>query len=116
MPLRKPSRTLFKLEAACVGDVSNRVKRANDEEESNMRLMGVLIFAGAVASISSTLNCSRVHAQTGSTAAGAPDISSKASAAVAGIKDKNFDLTMVAKAIVDEASRLKNDSAGWYQK
>jgi hypothetical protein len=78
--------------------------------------MGALIVAGAVASISSILNYSRVDAQTGSTAAGAPDISSEATTAAADIKDKNFDLTMVSKAILDEASRLKNDSAEWYQK
>ena len=81
-----------------------------------MRLMGALLFAGAVASISSILNYSRVDAQTGSTAASAPNISSKASTAAADINDSNFDLTMVSKAIVDEASKLKNDSAVWYQK
>jgi hypothetical protein len=57
-----------------------------------MRLIGALIVAGAVASISSVLNYSHVEAQTGSTAAGGPDISSKASAAAADIKDNNFDL------------------------
>jgi hypothetical protein len=71
-----------------------------------MRLMGALLFAGAVASISSILNYSRVNAQTGSTAASAPNISSKASTAAADINDSNFDLTMVSKAIVDEASRI----------
>jgi hypothetical protein len=78
--------------------------------------MRALIVAGALASISSILNYSHVEAQTDSTAAGGPDISSKASAAAADIKDNNFDLTMVSKAIVDEASRLKNDSAGMYHK
>ena len=81
-----------------------------------MRLMGALIVAGAIASISSVLNYSHVDAQTGSTSATGPDISSKASAAVADINENNFDLTMVSKAIADEASRLKNDSAGFYQK
>jgi hypothetical protein len=81
-----------------------------------MRLMSALIFAGAVTAASSILNCSRVDAQTGSTAANGPDISSKASAAVADIKDKNFDLSIISKAIVEEASRLKSDAAGWHQK
>jgi hypothetical protein len=81
-----------------------------------MRLMSALIFAGAVASVSSILNYSRVDAQTSSTAASGSDISSKAPAAVADIKDKNFDLSIISKAIVDEASRLKNDAAGWYKK
>jgi hypothetical protein len=80
-----------------------------------MRLIGALIVAGAVASISSVLNYSHVEAQTGSIAGGS-DMPSKASAAAADIKDNNFDLTMISKAIVDEASRLKNDSAGLYHK
>jgi hypothetical protein len=116
MPLRKQSRILFKLEAACAGDVSNRIKRASDKEESKMRLMSALIFAGAVTAASSILNYSRVDGQTGSTAANGPDISSKASVAVPDIKDKNFDLSIISKAIVEEASRLKNDAAGWHQK
>ena len=81
-----------------------------------MRLMNALIFAGAVTAASSALNYSRVDAQTGSTAANGPDISSKASAAVADIKDKNFDLSIISKAIAEEASRLRNDAAGWHQK
>ena len=81
-----------------------------------MRLIGVLIFAGAVTSVSSILSYSRVDAQTRSTAASGPNISSKASAAAADIKDKNFDLSIISKAIVDEASTLKNDAAGWDQK
>jgi hypothetical protein len=81
-----------------------------------MRLMSALIFAGAVTAVSSILNYSRVDAQTGSTAANGPEISSKASTAVADIKDRNFDLSIISKAIVDEASRLKNDAAGWHQK
>jgi len=118
MPLRKPSRTLFKLEAACADDVSKgvRLKRASDEEESKMRLKGALIFAGAVISVSSILNYSRANAQTSATTPNRADISSKAPAAAADIKDKNFDLSTVSKAIVDEASRLKNDAAGWEQK
>jgi hypothetical protein len=80
-----------------------------------MRLMRALIFAGAVASVSLILD-SRVNAQTSSTAAGGPDVSSKASAVAADIKDKSFDLSLISKAIVDEASRLKNDAVGWHQK
>jgi hypothetical protein len=79
-----------------------------------MRLMGALIFAGAITSVSSILNYSRVDAQTSSTAASGP--ASKAAPATAGTKDKNFDLSTVSKAIGDEASRLKNDAAGWNQK
>ena len=119
MPLRKPSKTLFKSEAACAADVSKGVLRLNHEsdgEEGKMRLMGTLIFAGAVTSISSILNYASVDAQTSSTAASGPDISSKALTATTDIKDRNFDLTAVSKAIVDEGSRLKNDAAGWYQK
>jgi hypothetical protein len=82
-----------------------------------MRLTGALIFAGAIASVSSILNYSCVDAQTNSTAASGPDASSKAAVAgTADTKDKNFDLNTVSKAIVDEASRLENDAAGWKQK
>ena len=83
-----------------------------------MRLTGALIFAGAIASVSSILNYSRVDAETNSsTAASGPDASSKAAmAGAADTKDKNFDLNAVSKAIVDEASRLENDAAGWKQK
>src|SRR6478672_5535502 len=98
MPLRKPSKTLFKLEAACAGDVSKgvlRINRESDGEEGKMRLMATLIFAGVVTSISSILNYSSVDAQTSSTAASGPDISSRASTAATDIKDKNFDLRTV---------------------
>jgi hypothetical protein len=81
MPLRKQSRTLFKLEAACAGDVTKgvfRIKRASEREEGRMRLMNALIFAGAVTAASLILDYSRVDAQTGSTAANGPDIPSKA--------------------------------------
>jgi hypothetical protein len=74
------------------------------------------MLAGAIAFVSSILNYSRVDAQTSSTAANGPDISSKPSAAVADIKDKPFDLSRISKAIVDEASSLKNDAARWHQK
>ena len=79
-----------------------------------MRLMSALIFAGAVASVLSILNYSRVDAQTSSTAASGP--ASKAAPVAADTKDKNFDLSTISKAIGDEASRLKNDAAGWNQK
>jgi hypothetical protein len=79
-----------------------------------MRLMGALIFAVAITSVSSILYYSRVDAQTSSTAASGP--ASKAAPAAADTKDKNFDLSTISKAIGDEASRLKNDAAGWNQK
>jgi hypothetical protein len=78
--------------------------------------MSALMFAGAVTAASSILNYSRVEAQTASTAANGADIASKSSAAVADINDKNFDLSIISKAIAEEASRLKNDAAGWHQK
>jgi hypothetical protein len=81
-----------------------------------MRPMGALIFAAAITSVSSILNYSPVDAQTNSTTASGPSISSKAAAATADTKDKDFDLSTVSKAIVDEASSLKNDAAGWDQK
>jgi hypothetical protein len=79
-----------------------------------MRLMGALIFAVAITSVSSILYYSRVDAQTSSTAASGP--ASKAAPAAADTKDKNFDLSAISKAIGDEASRLKNDAAGWNQR
>ncbi len=82
-----------------------------------MRLTRALIFAGAIASISSILNNSRVEAQTNSAAASGKNALSKAAVAdTAGTKDKNVDLNAVSRAIVDEASRLDNDAAGWNQK
>jgi hypothetical protein len=76
--------------------------------------MGALIFAVAITSVSSILYYSRVDAQTSSTAASGP--ASKAAPAAADTKDKNFDLSTISKAIGDEASRLKNDAAGWNQR
>jgi hypothetical protein len=81
-----------------------------------MQLMGRLIFAGAITSISSILNYASVDAQTSSTAATGQDISSRASTTATDIKDNNFNLSTASKAIVDEGSRLKNDATGWYQK
>jgi hypothetical protein len=82
-----------------------------------MRLMGALILAGAIASVSLILNNSRVNAQTNSTAAIGKDASSKpAVAGNAGTKDKSFDLNAVSKAIADKVSGLEKDAAGWNQK
>jgi hypothetical protein len=82
-----------------------------------MRLVQALIFAGAIASVSLILNNSRVEAQTNSTTASGKKASSEtAVAGNAGTKDKNYDLNVVSKAIVGEASRLENDAAGWNQK
>ena len=40
-----------------------------------------------------------------------------AAAAIASeAKNKNFDLSTISRAIADEASRLKNDAAGWVRK
>ena len=69
---------------------------------------------GAITSVSSILNYSRVDAQTSSTAASGP--ASKAAPAAADTQDKNFDLNTISKEIGDEASRLKNDAAEWDQK
>ncbi len=79
-----------------------------------MRLTGALIFAGAITSISLILNNSRAEAQTNSTAASGE--SKAAVARNAGTHDKNFDLNAVSKTIIDEASRLEKDAAGWNQK
>jgi DNA repair exonuclease SbcCD ATPase subunit len=58
-----------------------------------------------------------VDAQTSPTAAEKRDgPSSEATAIAPKVKDKNFYLSAISKAIVDEASRLKNDAAGWGQK
>jgi hypothetical protein len=81
-----------------------------------MRLTGALIFAGVIASVSSILNYSRVDAQTSLTATVRPEASSKPAAGTADTKNKNFDLSTVSKTIGDEASRLRNDAAGWDQK
>jgi len=55
MPLRKPSKTLFKLEVACAGDVSKGVLRIKRASGKQMRLMGALIFSGAITSVSRPL-------------------------------------------------------------
>ena len=80
--------------------------------------MGALIVAGAIGFVLSILALgSRVEAQTSPKATGGQDASSNAAAAIASeAKNKNFDLSTISRAIADEASRLKNDAAGWVQK
>ena len=80
--------------------------------------VGALIVAGAVGFCLSILaSGSRVEAQTSPKATGDQDASSKAAAAIASeAKNKNFDLSTISRAIADEASRPKNDAAGWVQK
>jgi hypothetical protein len=84
---------------------------------SKLRRLRRLTVAGGVAFVSSILILDpQVGAQTSPTATGDREDSSDATAAVApGVKDK-VDLSIISKAIVDEASRLKNDAAGWDQK
>ena len=55
MPLRKPSKTLIKSEVACAGDVSKGVLRIKRASGKQMRLMGALIFSGAITSVSRPL-------------------------------------------------------------
>lgn len=58
----------------------------------------------------------QVDAQTSATATGNRKDSSNATAVVApGVKDK-VDVRTISKTIFNEASRLKNDAAGWDQK
>jgi hypothetical protein len=72
---------------------------------SKLRRLRLLLVAVAIASLSSILILKpQVDAQTGPTAAVAPKV-----------KDK-IDLSTISKAIVNEASRFKNDAAGWDQK
>ena len=86
-------------------------------DRSKVRRLRRLIVAGAVAFLSSILILDpQVDAQTSPTATGDPEDSSDTTAAVAPrVKDK-VDLSTISKAIVNEASRLKNDAAGWDQK
>ena len=83
-----------------------------------MQHICVLIVTGAIASLSSILILGLpVDAQTSPTAAEKRDgPSSEATAIAPKVKDKNFYLSAISKAIADEASRLKNDAAGWGQK
>jgi hypothetical protein len=77
-----------------------------------------LIVAGVIYSVLSILALgSRVDAQTNSKATGGQDVSSNAAAAIAlEAQNKNFELSTISKAIAEDASRLKSDSAGWVQK
>ncbi len=87
--------------------------------EKQMRHVVTMIVAGAFAALSSIIIFgARADAQTATTTPGKQDAApGTAAAAIApGLKDSNFDLSAVSKAIVDEASRLKNDAAGWSQK
>lgn len=84
-----------------------------------MRQRRAVIVAGTIALLSPTFILpARVFAQTeGPMATGKRDTTAGAEgAAAASLKDKNFDPSTISKAIVDEASRLKNDAAGWSQK
>jgi hypothetical protein len=57
-----------------------------------------------------------IDAQTGSPMTTGAQAPSAAAAAALNIKDQSFGLSSVSKAIVDETTRLQNDSAGWAEK
>jgi hypothetical protein len=86
-------------------------------DRSKVRRLRRLIVTGAIAFLSLVLILDpQVDAQTSPTATGDREDSSDATAVVApSVKDK-IDLSTISKAIVNEASRLKNDAAGWDQK
>ena len=86
-------------------------------DRSKMRRLRLLIVTGAIAFLSSILILDpQVDAQTSPTATDDREDSPDATAVVApSVKDK-IDLSTISKAIVNEASRLKNDAAGWDQK
>jgi DNA repair exonuclease SbcCD ATPase subunit len=79
-----------------------------------MRHRRAVIVAGTIALLSPMFTShSRVYAQAeGPMAAGKRD----EAAAAANLKDKNFDPSTISKAILEQASRLKNDAGGWSQK
>ena len=83
-----------------------------------MRVMRALIAGGTIAFVSVNFALgTRAEAQTSSVATGGQAGSLKGAAAVGTeVKDKNFDLGNVSKALVDEGSRLSNDAAGWGRK
>jgi hypothetical protein len=85
---------------------------------SEVRHLRLLIVARAIALLSSILILDlQVDAQTSPPATDAREDSSDATAVVApSVKDKNLHLSTISKALVNEASRLKNDAAGWDQK
>ena len=86
-------------------------------DRSKVRRLRRLIVAGAVAFLSSILIFDpQVGAQTTPTATGDREDSSDATAVVAPrVKDK-IDLSAISKAIVNKASLLKDDAAGWDHK
>lgn len=84
-----------------------------------MRHRRVVIGAGTIALLSSMLvAASRVEAQNdGPMVTGKRDAASGTEAAAAAtIKDKNFDPSAISKAIIEEATHLKNDATAWSQK
>jgi hypothetical protein len=84
-----------------------------------MRHRRVVIGAGTIALLSSVLVAtSRVEAQNDSPmVTGKRDSAAGTEAAAAAtIKDKNFDPSAISKAIIEEATHLKNDATAWSQK
>jgi hypothetical protein len=84
-----------------------------------MRHRRVVIGAGTIALLSSMLvAASRVEAQNdGPMVTGKRDSAAGTEAAAAAtIKDKNFDPSAISKAIIEEATHLKNDATAWSQK
>jgi uncharacterized protein involved in outer membrane biogenesis len=84
-----------------------------------MRHRSLVIGAGTIALLSSMLvAASRVEAQNdGPMVTGKRDSAAGTEAAGAGtLKDKNFDPTTISKAIIEEATHLKNDATAWSQK
>ncbi len=84
---------------------------------SQVRRLRQLIVTGAIAFLSSILILDpQVDAQTSAIATGNREDSSNATAVVApGVEDK-VDVRTISKTIFNEASRLKNDAAGWDRK
>jgi TolA-binding protein len=84
-----------------------------------MRHRRVVIGAGTIALLSSMLvAASRVDAQNdGPMVTGKRDAAAGTEAAAAAtLKDKNFDPSAISKAIIEEATHLKNDATAWSQK
>ena len=84
-----------------------------------MRHRRVVIGAGTIALLSSVLvAASRVEAQNdGPMVTGKRDSAAGTEAAAAAtVKDKNFDPSAISKAIIEEATHLKNDATAWSQK
>jgi len=84
-----------------------------------MRHSRIVIGAGTIALLSSVLvAASRVEAQNdGPMVTGKRDSAAGTEAAAAAtVKDKNFDPSAISKAIIEEATHLKNDATAWSQK